>query len=219
MGSQRRDGGPGKHGKYRRFGQREERGERDGPGRSPLDGGGRCPGRDTGPGAVLAEDGRWTHDLWAAAFCSLALLILLHIVDFGGGTLDAPRSALWTGLAGLLFAVLYPPRVTVCRDRLTVRGLLRERCVRTDLLTRVARREGISQRVVLVDAAGGRVEVDPMTLTANPLIWHELDRGARRSRESGLLRTGTRVLDGLRARMADVETERARAVFDASGLS
>ncbi|AZK93979.1 MULTISPECIES: hypothetical protein [Streptomyces] len=198
MGTQAPDGGPGEHGKHTETGSRGS----DGP----------------GSGGVVAEDSRWTRDLWAAAFCALALLVLLHIVDLGAGTLDALRSALWSGLAALLFAVLYPPRVTVGHDWLAVRGLLRERRVHTHLLTRISRREGIAQRVVLRDATGRRVEIDPITLAANPLIWHEIDRGARRSRESGLLRTGTPVLDGLRSRMDDIETERARAVFEASGL-
>ncbi|MFE3094739.1 hypothetical protein ACFXG1_13000 [Streptomyces sp. NPDC059248] len=207
MESQRPGGGPGEYGDHGDHGESPGATAAAGPG-TPDDG-----------GDVLAEDRRWTHDLWAAAFCALALLLLLHIVDLGRDTLTVPRSALWSGLALLLLAVLYPPRVTVGHDWLAVRGLLRERRVRTDLLIHIARREGIAQRVVLRDAEGHRVEVDPVTLAVNPLIRHELDRGARRSRESGLLRTGTSALDGLRARMADADAEAARAVFDASGLS
>ncbi|MEU5164513.1 hypothetical protein AB0G74_33500 [Streptomyces sp. NPDC020875] len=217
MESQRRAGGPGEHGNHGEHGNRKNHGDH-GPHGERREGAAAGPGTGDDGGEVLAEDRRWTHDLWAAAFCALALLVLLHIVDLGGGTLDAPRSALWCGLAALLFAVLYPPRVTVGHDWLRVRGLVREHRVRTDLLTRIARRGGIAQRVVLRDAEGHRAEVDPLTLYLNPLIRHELERGARRSRESGLLRTGTLELDGLCAGMADADTDAARAVFDASGL-
>ncbi|MGW4199534.1 hypothetical protein [Streptomyces sp. NPDC004726] len=170
---------------------------------------------DTGDGRVLAEDRRWLHDLRAAVFCAASLLALLHIVDFAGSALSAPRSFLWCVLSVTLFAVLYPPRVSVGHDWLSVRGLLGERRVSIQLLTHVARREGIAQRIVLRDIRGRRVEVDPITLAGNPLIWHELDRGARRSRERGLLRTGSGVLQALSDR---IESDTVRAVFDASGL-
>ncbi|ANW20301.1 hypothetical protein [Streptomyces clavuligerus] len=175
---------------------------------------------DTGApgGPVLAEDQRWVHDLWAAAFCALNLFVLLHVVDLCAGELGAGRSALWTALSLTLFVVLFPPRVTAGRNWLCVRGLFRERRVSTDLLTQVARREGVSQRIVLRDARGGRVELDPTTLTGNPLLWHELDLGARKARQSGLLGTGSAVLQRLADRVARLESDAARAVFDASGL-
>ncbi|MGW6457345.1 hypothetical protein ACWF94_15730 [Streptomyces sp. NPDC055078] len=164
---------------------------------------------------VLAEDRRWMVDLWAAVFCALSLLVLLHTVDLAAATLTAVRSALWTGLSLTLFAVLFPPRVSVGRDWLSVRGLLGERRVSTDLLTQVARRDGIAQRIVLKDARGRRVEVDPLTLAANPLLWHELDTGARRARERGYLRTGSAILQSLSDR---IESDTARGVFEASDL-
>ncbi|MFI1012860.1 hypothetical protein [Streptomyces sp. NPDC020965] len=166
-------------------------------------------------GTVLAADRRWLIDLWAAVFCALSLFVLLHLVDLAAGRLDAPRSGLWSGLGLTLFWVLYPPRVTVGHNWISVRGLLRERRVSTDLLTQVARRGGVAQRIVLRDVRGGRVEVDPTTLIDNPLIWHEVDRGARRARECGLLRTGSAVLDGLSER---IESDTVRGVFEASGL-
>ncbi|WP_228386313.1 hypothetical protein [Streptomyces katsurahamanus] len=181
---------------------------------------GAGPGSEgDGPGdperVVLAEDRRWVHDLWAAFFCSLSLIVLLHLVDLAAGTVEAGRSMLWAGLAATLFVVLFPPRVTAGRHWLSVRGLLGERRVSTDLLTQVSRRDGIAQRIVLKDVRGRRVEVDPTTLAANPLLWHELDRGARVAGERGLLRTGSPVLRTLRER---IESDTARAVFEASDL-
>ncbi|MER6910972.1 hypothetical protein ABT354_04765 [Streptomyces sp. NPDC000594] len=186
-------------------------------------GGSGAEGRAGAPGGplrspVLAEDHRWVRDLWAAAFCALNLFALLHVVDLCSGELGAARSALWTALALTLFVVLFPPRVTAGRHWFAVRGLFRERRVSTDLLTQVARREGVAQRIVLRDACGGRVEVDPVTLTGNPLLWHELALGARRARANGSLTTGDGVLQGLADRMGRIEADTARAVFEASGL-
>ncbi|MER5768215.1 hypothetical protein [Streptomyces sp. NPDC001985] len=164
---------------------------------------------------VLAEDRRWVGDIRAAAFCALSLGVLLHLMDFSGGTLDGSRSALWTTLSVTLFAVLFPPRVTAGRHWLSVRGLFRERRVSTDLLTRAARRGGVSQRIVLTDIRGRRVEVDPSTLAGNPLLWHELDRGVRKSRERGLLGTGSAMLQHLSDR---IEADTVRAVFEVSEL-
>jgi hypothetical protein len=165
---------------------------------------------------VLAEDRRWLHDLWAAVFCSVALLVLLHAVDLAAGALDGPRAAVWSGLSLTLFLLLYPPRVTAGHHWLSVRGLVRERRISTDLLTHVTRERGLAQRIVLRDLEGHRVEVDPSTLIGNPLIWHELDTGARRARESGVLRMDTGVLGWLADR---VERDAAWAVFDASDLT
>ncbi|MEU9606937.1 hypothetical protein [Streptomyces sp. NPDC048057] len=183
--------------------------------------GSRAPEDDGGPpdgGDVLAEDRRWMPDLWAACFCALALLLLLHLVDLGAGTLSAPRCALWCTLGATLFVVLYPPRVTAGRDWLAVRGLVRERRIDTHRLVQVERRGGIAQRVVLRDVRGHRVEIDPSTLADNPLIWYAVEVGVARSRASGLLRTGGPVFDALARRMEQLETDAARAVFEASGL-
>ncbi|WP_229869000.1 hypothetical protein [Streptomyces inusitatus] len=165
--------------------------------------------------AVLAEDRGWVSDLWAACFCSLSLIVLLHLVDLAAGTVELGRTLLWSVLAVLLFAVLYPPRVTAGHHWLCVRGLLGERRVSTDLLTQVARRGGVAQRIVLKDVRGRRVEVDPVTLAANPLLWLELERGARKARDRGLLRNGSGVLRSLSDR---IESDAARGVFEASGL-
>lgn len=181
-------------------------------------GGGSSGGGSSGDGDVLAEDRRWVPDLWAAGFCALALLLLLHLVDLGAGTLTALRGALWCTLGAALFVVLYPPRVTAGPDWLSVRGLLRERRIDTHRLVQVERRGGVAQRVVLRDARGGRVEIDPSTFADNPLIWYAVDAGVRRSRADGLLRTGGHTFDSLARRMEQLEADAARAVFEASDL-
>ncbi|MFE6130921.1 hypothetical protein ACFQ6Q_22090 [Streptomyces sp. NPDC056437] len=168
-----------------------------------------------GDTVVTAEDRRWAADVRAAVFCAASLLVLLHLVDLAAGTLDGLRSGLWTALAALLFSVLFPSRVTAGRHWIAVRGLLGERRVSTDLLTQVGRRDGIRPRIVLRDVWGARVEVELETLTANPLLWHELDTGARRARADGLLSSGSAVLQSLARR---IESDTAREVFEASGL-
>ncbi|MDQ0933650.1 hypothetical protein [Streptomyces turgidiscabies] len=101
-----------------------------------------------------------------------------------------------------------------------VRDPWRRRTVRTDALTTAlttVRRYGdISYRLVLRDAYGHRVELDPRVLAANPLLWHELDTGVRRSVERGTLLRGADVLDRLGH---SIDEETARAVLRASGLS
>ncbi len=115
----------------------------------------------------------------------------------------------------MLVAVLRPARVTAGDGWLASRGLLRERRVRTDLLTRVRHVDGVAPRIVLRDVGGGRVELDPRVLRANPLLWHQLDTGARRALDRGLLREGAAVLEALRQR---VDGEGAREILRASGV-
>ncbi|MBZ4318063.1 hypothetical protein JNW98_01520 [Streptomyces sp. SCA2-4] len=131
------------------------------------------------------------------------------------GELDAVRTCCWIALGSTLVAVLRPPRVTAGDGWLASRGLLRERRVRTDLLTRVRQLDGVAPRLVLRDVGGGRVELDPRVLRANPLLWHEVERGARRALERGLLREGAPVLAALASR---IDGEGAREVLRASGL-
>jgi hypothetical protein len=69
---------------------------------------------------------------------------------------------------------------------------------------------------VLRDAGGNRVEFDPHVLIANPLLWHELDRGARRSRAHGLLDDGQAVLADLAER---VDGTAVRELLERSGLA
>ncbi|MFH8367629.1 hypothetical protein [Streptomyces sp. NPDC018031] len=97
---------------------------------------------------------------------------------------------------------------------LASRGMFRERLVRTDLLTSVSRPEGVAPRLVLRDVLGHRVELDPEVLAANPLLWHELDRGARLSRRRGLLRCGAAVLAAVGDR---VDGDGARRLLGTAG--
>lgn len=68
------------------------------------------------------------------------------------GSLDVTRGVLWTGLAGLIFVILLPPRVSVRPGLLSARGLLMTNTVRTDS----------NERVLLgVQVSGGRVRWPP----------------------------------------------------------
>jgi hypothetical protein len=146
----------------------------------------------------------------AAAFLGAALLL-----DWGAGSLTLARAVFWTGLAFVLLAVLLPPRVVGSRGRLAVHGLVRTQRVRTDALVGVWQSGEVTVRLVLRDAYGGRVELDPQILLADPLLWHLLDTGARRSREHGTLRCGSPVLRELGEQ---VDGDIARGIFLVSGL-
>ncbi|GAA0383286.1 hypothetical protein GCM10010357_00310 [Streptomyces luteireticuli] len=164
---------------------------------------------------VLARDGGWRREARAAWCWGAALGGVLAVADLARGSLDWPRAGCWTAIAAALVVVLRPARITAGDGWLATRGLLRERRVRTDLLTRVLRADGVAPRLVLRDVGGNRVELDPRVLRANPLLWHQLDAGARRARERGLLREGAAVLEAVGEQ---VDGEGARAVFRASGL-
>ncbi|GAA0456693.1 hypothetical protein GCM10009544_19180 [Streptomyces stramineus] len=164
---------------------------------------------------MLAHDRNRRRDARAAWCFGSALAGLLALVDLGRGGLDWARGGCWAGLGALLVAVLLPRRITAGDGWLATRGLWRERRVRTGLLTRVHRSDGIAPRLVLCDVGGGRVEIDPEVLVANPLLWHQLDTGARRSRESGLLREGAAHLAALAER---VDGEGARRLLESAGL-
>ncbi|MFD0384005.1 hypothetical protein ACFQ2B_22010 [Streptomyces stramineus] len=55
----------------------------------------------------------------------------------------------------------------------------------------------------------------PRGARRQPLLWHQLDTGARRSRESGLLREGAAHLAALAER---VDGEGARRLLESAGL-
>ncbi|TLS47662.1 hypothetical protein FE633_03530 [Streptomyces montanus] len=147
--------------------------------------------------------------------CSGVLLGLLLLVDWGTGDLTWWRAALWTTLAVLLFLVLFPPRVAAGAGWLASRGLLREQWVRTDHLVSVRCLDGVGRRLVLRDAFGGRVEIDPRVLTANPPLWHRVDEDARISAARGMLLCGGTALHRLSER---IDGETARTVFKVSGM-
>ncbi|MBH1933325.1 hypothetical protein I5Q34_03310 [Streptomyces sp. AV19] len=164
---------------------------------------------------MLAWDRGWRREARAAWCWGVALGGVLAVADLARGSLDWPRAGCWTALAAVLVAVLRPARVTAGDGWLAARGLLRERRVRTDLLTLVRRADGVAPRLVLRDVGGGRVELDPRVLRSNPLLWHELDAGARRARERGLLREGAAVLEAVGE---GVDGQTVRAILRASGL-
>ncbi|MGW5862307.1 hypothetical protein ACWFRJ_09060 [Streptomyces sp. NPDC055239] len=178
---------------------------------------GGAGGRGARGGDGVVSDRRWAADVRAAAFCALALFVLIVLIDWANGTLGALRGGLWAGLSGLLHLILHPARVTAGPGWLAVRGLLRHRHVCTGLLTAVRYSEGVgvAARLVLCDSLGNRVEVECQVLAENPLLLHLLDAGARDARACGLLRTGSEVLGRLSAR---IYGDGAKGVFEASGL-
>lgn len=138
------------------------------------------------------------------------------LVDWDGHTLTPPRTLLWLVMTSVLFTILLPQRVTAGPGWLAVRGLVRRQAVRTDELVTVRQHGDVSTHLTLRDADGRRVELDPRVLLANPLLWHELDTGVRRSRASGTLLEGIDVLEQLRHEIDDAE---AREVLRASGMT
>ena len=165
--------------------------------------------------AGTAHDLRWARDVRDSVRCAGVLLALLLLLDWGTGRLTLGRCALWVALALLLFLALYPARVRAGTDWLSSRWLLRERRVRTDLLVSVRCLDGLSQRLVLRDAFGGRVEIDPEVLVRNPQLWFRVEAAARKAVAEGTLLCGATALRRLSRR---VEHETSQAVFRASGL-
>jgi hypothetical protein len=169
--------------------------------------------RSTPPSPV--GDRHWRAGARLATGCALAFGTMTTLVDWDAGTLTPTRALLWLALSTALFTVLLPPHVTAGNGRLAVRGTLHRHVVHTDALVAVRQYEGASSHLVLEDTYGHRLELDPRVLTANPLLWHELDTGARRSHRHGTLLQGADVLARLGHRIDD---ETAEAVLRASGL-
>ncbi|MBT2418344.1 hypothetical protein J7F01_07475 [Streptomyces sp. ISL-22] len=161
-------------------------------------------------------DRHWRADVRFATGCALTFLVMTLLVDWDAETLTPLRALLWLALTTLLFVILLPERVTAGPGWLTVRGLVRRQAVRTDALVAVRQHDDVSARLTLRDTDGSRLELDPRILVANPLLWHELDTGVRRSHERGTLREGTDVLERLRRQIDDAT---ALAVLRASGIS
>ncbi|MQY11523.1 hypothetical protein SRB5_16420 [Streptomyces sp. RB5] len=165
--------------------------------------------------APSLPDPRRAAEIRTAAGAAAALLTGLLMFDALFATPGTPTAVIWTALGLLLYTLVRPPRVSVSGTVLTVRGLLRERSVRLDLLVSVRSRSRRGSRLVLEDLHGGRVRLAPRVLAGTPLLWHSLDAGVRRARTEGFLRNGTRELQFL----ADhIDGERARKVFEASGM-
>ena len=172
-------------------------------------------GRVLPPPGTTAHDEDWVGHVRFAVGCAAALLGLLLAVDAAAGRLTWLRVLLWTALATTLFVVLVPPRVRAGAGWLSSRGLLRAHTVRTDRLVSVRWSDGVAQRLVLRDADGCRVEVDPRVFVANPALWHRLDQDTRACVEHGTMLCGVTALRQLAER---IDRRTARTVFQVSGL-
>ncbi|MGW7406601.1 hypothetical protein ACWGI9_23220 [Streptomyces sp. NPDC054833] len=169
----------------------------------------------SGP-AGSAGDRHWRGSARLAVSCALAFCAMSILVDWDAGSLTPLRALLWVTLSAAVCAVLLPPRVTAGPGWLAVRAPWRRRVIHTDALTAVRQYDGVSSHLVLRDVHGHSLELDPRTLAANPLLWHELDTGVRRSLEGGTLRLGADVM----ARLGQhIDDETLQAVLRASGLS
>ncbi|MEW2305700.1 hypothetical protein AB0958_38070 [Streptomyces sp. NPDC006655] len=170
---------------------------------------------DRGPVGRATGDRTWRGSARLAACCALGFGGLTLGVDWDAGSLTPVRALLWVTLSAAILSMLLPARVTAGPGWLAVRGPLRRRTVRTDSLVSVGQYGDVAAHLVLRDTLGNRLELDPAVLYANPLLWHELDTGVRRSLERGTLRRGTEVL----ARLGhEIDDTNARAVLEASGL-
>ncbi|MFF4836448.1 hypothetical protein [Streptomyces sp. NPDC001315] len=161
-------------------------------------------------------DRHWRKRAWLAVACALVFCGLTFLVDWDAGTLTPARAVLWLAMAAAVLTVLLPQRVSAGPGWLAIRGPVRGHMVRTDALTDIRQYPGVSGHLVLRDTQGHRLELDPRVLVANPLLWHDLDTGARRSRERGTLWEGTEVLERLGREIDDAT---ARAVLRESGIS
>lgn len=162
-----------------------------------------------------AHDRRWARDVRDAVRCAGLLLALLLLIDWGSGRFTLWRGLLWLALAALLLLVLFPARVSAGDGWLASRLLLHERRVRTDLLVSVRVLDGVSQRLLLRDALGARVRIEPEVLVNNPELWRRVEADARKAAADGLLLCGQTALRRLSVR---IDRETARAVFKASRL-
>ncbi|MEU6377426.1 hypothetical protein [Streptomyces sp. NPDC046909] len=163
-----------------------------------------------------AGDRHWHSSARLATTCALTFATLTLTIDWDAGTLTTPRTFLWLTLSTAVFAVLLPPRVTAGKGWLTSQTLTATHRVRTDALVSIRQYGDVASRLILRDAMGNRLELDPRTLLANPLLWHELDTGARHSLEQGTLHEGK---DVLRRLTHEIDDEAALAVLRTSGLS
>ena len=163
-----------------------------------------------------AGDRHWLGRARLAASCALLFCTMSLLVDWDAGSLTPLRALLWVTLSATVCAVLLPPRVSAGPGWLAVRAPWRRRVIHTDALTAVRQYDGVSSHLVLRDVHGHSLELDPRTLAANPLLWHELDTGVRRSLQRGTLRSGADVMERLGRHIDD---ESVQAVLRASGLS
>ncbi|MCL8017082.1 hypothetical protein [Streptomyces sp. AS02] len=167
------------------------------------------------PSPAPAGDRHWRGSARFATGCALVFFGMTLLVDLDAETLTPSRALLWLAMTAVLFMILLPQRVTAGPGWLAVQGLVRQQRVRTDALVAVRRYGDVSAHLILRDTDGRRLNLDPRILVANPLLWHELDTGVRRSRERGTLRDGADVLEQLGHQIDDAT---AQAVLRASGI-
>ncbi|GLW01824.1 hypothetical protein ABTX82_28835 [Streptomyces lavendulae] len=167
------------------------------------------------PSEPLAQDIHWAAGRRSAFGVTSLLFTTVLVLDAAGGRLDVARGFLWTGVAALVFVILFPLRVSTRPGLLIARGLLVEHSVRTDCLVSVRWSDGVSRRMVLRDTEGSRVEIDPTVLVRNPAMWRRLDTDTRTSIERGTLLCGATALRQLAER---IDRETAHTVFKVSGL-
>lgn len=157
---------------------------------------------------------RWRADHRCAMGCTAVFLGWMVALGWGLSGLTALHVVLWGASAAVVLCVMSPPRISAGHGWLAVRPYLRTRRVRTDALVSVSRIGHTAVTLVLRDMNGGRVEVDPRLLEADPLLWHLVDEGVRRSQARGTLTTGGQVLEVLGNRV----DEQAGAILLASGM-
>lgn len=150
---------------------------------------------------MLAGDSGWPGRLRFAAGCSAAFFAAPLLIDAGTGQLRWWRALTWGALGLAAFAILLPPRVTAGAGWVRVRGLFRERQVHTDRLIGVGWHRSTAPQLLLRDAHGGWLELDPQVLEANPILWHLIESGARRSAQHRDLRQGAEVLGEMSRRV------------------
>lgn len=158
-------------------------------------------GSHRGAAVQVVHDRYWAREVRSAVFYGVLLFGTLMLLDWASSELALVRAAGWGALAVLLAIILTPPRVSATGCRLQARGLLAHHRVHTDHLVAVRISEGVAQRLILSDTSGGRLVLDPRVLVANPLLWHQLDQGARRSIEQETLQCGLPVLERLGRRI------------------
>ncbi|MEU0436000.1 hypothetical protein ABZ153_31030 [Streptomyces sp. NPDC006290] len=153
--------------------------------------------------------------LRSAIACTSTFLGLLLLVDAAAGTFTPARVALWSGLALLLFLVLFR------RESLRAKAgwsyahpCALAGCARTASLPHTL--GSASRRLVLRDSLGGRAELDPQALVANPQLWHRVGTDIRVAAAQGHLRQPPAALSEL---SEQIDRETAWAAFEISGLT
>jgi len=162
-----------------------------------------------------AENREWPSEVRSAAGIATLLPFLLVGIDAAGGQATFRRVLIWTALGLILLCVLWPTRVLAVPSRLTAHGLLSKRHVRTDRLTSVVLYTGVTTRLLLRDADGCNLEVDPRVLISNPQLWYLLEQGIQASINCGALFESRQSLHRL-SRLIDGES--TRLICKISGL-